>query len=213
MLTGSMIQNKRRVVLLLYPNDTHYCMELSAGIADEESTHFTLGMERNVPHITLVATELPESRDSAVWEIVQSVARHTQAMILPYTQTIAVDGWICAMTECTSDIMALHEALLDRVNDVRKLESVQAMQSIDMSGLDARRQAYALRYGHSAVREFYDPHVTLTRLKNSDDGPRVAAAVSWSHPTICATAIALCESGEHGVCTRVLRVQEFQSDT
>ena len=201
----------RRIVCLLHFDDADYCRQKSMEIAGAEDTFFTLGTEQTVPHVTLVSAHLPAGMDDRAWEIVQAVASTAPRITLTFTHVEAVEGWICVMTDCPPALRALHEALLDPVCDLRTPDIVASMQPTDEASMEPHLLAYARAHGHTSVHEYYDPHVTLTRVKQIRHGPRVAASVDWQLPTLHATEIALCESGEHGVCTRILKYRRLHS--
>jgi len=65
-------------------------------------------------------------------------------------------------------------------------------------------------YGYPDAMNLYDPHLTITRLKDEDKLEEAISAINWDILEFIVDKIGVYKSGEHGTCREL--VKEFNLD-
>lgn len=61
-------------------------------------------------------------------------------------------------------------------------------------------------YGYPGAINLYNPHLTITRLKDKNKAQEVLSIVRWNIPEFTADKIGVYKSGEHGTCRELVKV-------
>ena len=62
-----------------------------------------------------------------------------------------------------------------------------------------------LEFGYSTVMDLYEPHLTITKLKDDIVAERIAEELKWPLKTFVCDSVGVFVSGEHGTCIKLLK--------
>ena len=185
-------------------------IELSREVARDNKPKFVLDGVEFHPHITVYSPEYPESRTEDVLRGVEEIAGDTNQIKLRYKEQASERGFIGIRFELTRELQSLHEALIHEINPLRvgHLGEVYIKTDSDYDmKFSAEQQKEIEEYGHPAVMDSYDPHVTIIRLEDKEDAEDIAGSLKWDIEESVVQKLAVYTMGDNGTCREL--VKEF----
>lgn len=178
---------------------------VSERFAGEHGAFFVLDGVSYYPHMTVYAPEYPEENKTQVIARAEEIVKETQPFALRFTEVKNVEGFIGVYAEKTVKLMRLHERLIEALNPLREAgHREKEAGKLDGFSFSPKEQENMQRYGHPWVRSLYDPHLTLTRLKDAEAAARAAEELAWRIEEMFVQKIGVFVSGEHGTCRELL---------
>lgn len=162
-------------------------MKLSEEIAEKEDAYFVLDGVNYLFHITNYSVDVLEKNVEKMFEIIEKLAEDFSPVEFVFNKRINANlGWICVFFDCSQEIKNLHEAIVNAVSPLKKGQTAPSMA------------------------DSYDPHVTITRLKDFNIAKKVASEMKWEIEKFKSDAIGIFVSGEHGTCAKLLKEFKFR---
>lgn len=149
------------------------------------------------PHISLFMLQLEADGIAEAKETLAQIARTTAVLSLSAQRYDHTVGFVDVTYDKTSELIALQEHVIAALNSMRR----------GMSSLDSERmktaQGVALAnfqtYGYKYVGELFRPHMTFTRLRETN--PEAIAALGDAQVfNGTFTKLGLFEVGDNGTC-------------
>lgn len=179
-------------------------IEVSRSLIAHE-TFFVLDDTTFYTHATLHAVDLNKKDLPRAQGIVSAILGETPSFHLEPIGYVYYPGdWIAIEYHRNETIDTLHERLVKALNPLRQprhsREEIEARE--DLSDVD---KANIIDYGHRMLLTQFEPHITFTRLKVTNEGvEQTLPDLSWSFQ---AADIGIFLSAAHGAC--VERIETY----
>ena len=184
------------IVLLAPPDIAAKAIRTSREL-EALDTLFTLDEETNLPHSSIYMVQLKESDLAEVQARLADIAAATRSISLEADCYMQSGGYLDANYARTPAIDALLDKVVTAINPLRDGMRPQAKHHLAYVGEQEKK--YIEQYGDHRVAEFFRPHLTLTRFKNSNPIP-VEDLLDPRIFNATFTELALCEMGSNGTC-------------
>lgn len=163
---------------------------------------FVLDQKQFLPHITLYMVELPSEHMAMVKDALKHIA--SELLPLQMEQTVyrhVYDGYVDVAFAKTPNLMRLQERIIETVNPLRE-GLLRATDRERFDSLPTEEQAQLNKYGFRSIGHMYAPHLTLSRLTQSN--PDSINQLTPRAFSFSATTLALTRIASHGTCPEIL---------
>jgi 2'-5' RNA ligase len=190
-------------------NVAKVAMELSREIAEKEDAYFVLDGVEYFPHITNYNIEIPEKNLEKLIEAVGKLAKEFSSVEFIFDDNIMADtGWIAPYFERTQRLKDIHEGFIGALNILRENHIREKFMKSNEFSSD-EEQENVVKFGHPWVMGLYEPHLTITRLKDNDIAEKVSKELDWKIEKFQVDSIGIFVSGEHGTCRKLIKEFKF----
>lgn len=166
-----------RIVLLPDERGNILFKQYSKALNQNFQCFFELG-DNAIPHITLVHLQINESDFDKLKKDLRKIGEQTKQLSVSFDYP--------DRGETDERFIGIYK------NDERILKLRDTINSI------AEKH-------HAKISPFNKPHVTLTKLKNEGDIEKAVESVrDFPKDEIRFDRLAICETAEHGICSRIL---------
>ncbi len=198
-------------VAFVIPEDVaKVAMELSKEISEKEDAYFVLDGVEYFPHITNYSIEIPEKNLEKLIEAVEKLAKEFSSVEFIFDNNIMADtGWIAPYFERTQQLKDIHEGFIGALNILRENHIREKFMNSDEFSSN-EEQGNIVKFGHPWVMGLYEPHLTITRLKDNNIAEKVAKELNWIIKKFQVDAIGIFISGEHGTCIKLIKEFKFE---
>jgi len=179
-------------------------IELSKAISNSTETHFVLDGVNFYPHITIYAPEYPEEKMSEVLEAVEQVSKSFFPIKFKYKRIDSLQGYIGISFDQAPEIKAIHKQIVEALNPLREGRIREKYSEYQMQFTDAQLKNIK-EYGYPDEMNLYDPHLTITRLKDEDKTEEIIPTINWDIPEFVVSKIGVYEMGENGTCKELIK--------
>lgn len=162
-------------------------------------THFSLGPDACLPHVSLYMLQIKDENLPAVFEKLADIASQTNHLALKAQGYVQAEGYIDADYQIGPEITALQQAILDAINPFR--DGLRPSDQARIQTATGLIRENIEKYGYRSVGELFRPHLTITRFTNSDPIPLEDMIAPTAYNGEFAT-LAICELGDHGTCAK-----------
>lgn len=154
------------IAIIPDPRIREEALRLSELLCRNFDAHFVLNTENLIPHITISQARYPERNLEKVIDIV----KENTANLKPFkvnldTFDVRYGQFVFWNAKRTSSLVGFHQQVVDSTNPLREglvIEHVAAMEGLSSEDISDRE-----RYGALLIGSRYQPHVTLTRLRQT----------------------------------------------
>lgn len=151
-------------------------IRLSELLSRNFDTHFALNTQDLFPHITISQARYPERNLGRVIDVVRNTATEFKPFMIRLNPfDVRLGQFVFWNAERTQELVAFHQKVVDGTNPLREglvIEHVAAME--DLSPEDSSDRE---KYGALLIGPHYQPHITLTRLKQNTPVSEVARVI------------------------------------
>lgn len=179
-------------------------MNLSEEIAQKEDAYFVLDGVEYFPHATNYAVEFPAKNLDKIIKAVEQLSLEFLPFEVSTTMNIADQGWIGVYFEYSNIIRKMHSAFVKNLNPLRENRIRDKFESDDRFSPEDERENIA-KFGHPWVMELYEPHLTITKLKDEAAAEKVAREMIWPIKKFKVDTVGIFIGGEHGTCRKLIR--------
>jgi 2'-5' RNA ligase len=182
-------------------------MELSREITEKEDAYFVLDGVDYFPHITNYAMEISEKNVDAITWAMEELSGELSPVEFVFEKNKADEGWVAPYFVYTDQLKEVHGKCVEKLNLFREDHVREKFKNSDKFSSKEEKENVA-KYGHPWVLEQYNPHLTITKLKDDVVAEKVAKEMDWSVEKFRSDTIGIFVSGEHGTCRKL--VKEFK---
>src|SRR3989344_2231095 len=181
-------------------------LELSRKVSEKFETYFTLDNKKYFPHITVYQTHYPHKNVLALKEKLFKFAKNIKPFKVSASEITSIfNSWISWNLFKTKELTDLELQVLELANPLREGLISEGLKEIAQSEQDSEEIE---NYGALLLKDRYTPHITITRIKDSD---KVKEAVELIHEMneyeFLVDKLYLGNLGEHGTVNKI--VDEF----
>jgi 2'-5' RNA ligase len=181
-------------------------IKLSREIAEKEDAHFVLDGIEYFPHITIYPAEFPENNLEKITQSIETLAADFLPIEFIFKNISDKNGWTCVYFDYSQEIKTLHEVMVGAINPLRKeriREKFKVAENIE--NLSDGQRSNIEKYGYPNLMDIYEPHLTITSLKDKTRAEKVAREIKWEIEKFKSDTIGIFISGEHGTCRKLLK--------
>lgn len=195
---------------LLPGNVQAEAIHISKEIAAKHETDFTLGSDSFIPHATIYYNEFPKESMKTVLDVVSHLASSSSPVSVSFDNLYFARGYIYIGIELTKDILDIHKRSVEILNEARNdyVREKYRSSSSNYKNYSKTQQKNIEKFGHPEVMSLYHPHVTLTKLTNPDQCPKIIDDIDWKILETQFETVGVFRMGEYGSCQKLL--QSFQ---
>jgi hypothetical protein len=188
-------------------------IELSALIGSRVNTEFELNSADLLPHITIYSAHFPEANIDGLRNSLSNIAPTfppQQVRLGGFSIELGVFVfWKC---ERTDSLHGFHNAVLTDTNPRRNGLIMPVLDTV--SGLSSEDESDKQTYGALQMADRWNPHLTVTRLSNSDDATVVISLLREIEPVeFQVDRLSLAYLGNHGSVTEIIEEFPFEASS
>lgn len=189
------------VVLLLHSEVNKKAMLLSQSVAENFPVEFVLDNKAKYPHVSLYHLEIPDANLKEAKNRLGAIFQNHSKIslkLLDFSNQGSALVWNC---EKTDEVYDLHKKVVKILNELREglivFESIPHLPS---------QGAVVKRYGWKSIFQFFDPHITISKLKREKD---TRDALKFLGDTVSFSTVfqeaALGTLSDHGTVTDIIK--------
>ena len=191
------------IVILPDALATQKAIEMSKAVSEHLPTHFVLNATNRLPHITVYQAHFPRHNMDAVKKNISDIA----SVVKPFEVTLDRTTisyrtflfWNCVKTQ---KLTHLQQQVIASVNHLRNGLLLPSLQTITHLSKDDQNDIK--QYGALLIGPRYEPHITITRIRNEQDGEK-AASLCNAIARFNVNRLVIGYLGEHGTVTEVIQ--------
>ena len=200
------------VVILPSREVSQKAVELSGEIAKDLSVFFTLHEQERIPHISIYQAAYPTKNISGIKTTLRDICAKSHSFPIELLKSSwEKEGWIAFDAHKSKDLSTFHQLVVEKLNPLRE-GNIMLSDKENLNLYSTRERENVEQYGYVLAMDLFQPHLTITRLKESNENI-IAATVQkleGSTFTFRADTIALCTLGKHGTCVSILEIWNFK---
>lgn len=181
-------------------------IELSKAISSSADAYFVLDGIQSYPHITIYPPEYPEENVAKLLETVDQITKSLSQLDFKFKNLDSGQGYLGVAFEHSDEIQQVHEKLVSVLNPLREGRIRDKYAEYYMK-FNSEQLQNIERYGYPGAMNLYNPHLTITRLKNEDEAEQALSDIRWDILEFMVNKIGVYKMGEHGTCREL--VKEF----
>jgi hypothetical protein len=112
----------------------------------------------------------------------------------------AFSGYVVASFENSDEVKDIHEKIIHTLNPLREGNVREKDRTASGMGEENFK-----KYGYPMVMDLYDPHVTITKLKDETNAEKIVSELDWKIAKFKVDTIMVCAMGEHGTCRKIIK--------
>jgi 2'-5' RNA ligase len=177
---------------------------LSRRVTSEVPSYFTLDGENLHPHFTVYQAHYPLKNLEKLKEAVHEIAGRLRGLEMTMDSfRISHETFVFWACEKTDELVRAQTETIRIVNALR--EELIMPQLKDRGNLSEGDKEDIQNYGSLLIGPRYDPHITITRIRNPEDGNRVLGVLGEANrETFKPDSLVLAHLGEHGTLTKIV---------
>ncbi len=177
-------------------------IELSEKVASKLPAEFVLG-QGAIPHITIYQALFPTKNIEKIKDVVRQIASQSTPFEIEMSEFVAnvVLGFVWWNCIKTDNIEKIYSEVIEKANPLREGLIPEGLKNYQGPEEKKREiQNYGSLQNH--------PHITISRLKNNDDGQKALDILGEKEDSVFKVdKIALGLMGDHGTVTEI--IEEF----
>ena len=185
-------------------NVAQEAMKLSREIAEKEDAYFVLDGVEYFPHATNYAVEFPEKNLDKVVQAVEELSVQFSPLEICAIENIADQGWVGVYFVRSQQFKEIHTTFVEKLSPLRESRVREKFGDIGTFSSNEERENIK-NFGHPWVFDLYNPHLTITKLKDEKRAEIIAKEMIWPIEKFEVDTVGVFVSGKHGTCRKLLR--------
>ena len=181
-------------------------VELSKAVGELAETYFILDGVNFHPHITIYPPEYPEENILKVLAVTEELSVSLSSIRFKFKEIDSGQGYLGLAFEPSDEIQQIHEKIVNALNSLREGRIRDKYLEYHME-FDPEELQNIEKYGYPAARSLYNPHLTITRLKDENKSKEILSIIKWDISEFIVNKIGIYKMSEHGTCREL--VKEF----
>lgn len=153
------------IAIIPDPRIREEALRLSELLGRNFDIHFVLNNKNLIPHVTISQARYPERNLGKVIDVVKEQIKVKPFKVNLNTFDVRYGQFVFWNAKRTPNLVAFHQQVVDATNPLREglvIEHVAAMEGLSPEDVSDREN-----YGALLIGPHYQPHITLTRLKQT----------------------------------------------
>lgn len=177
---------------------------LSKSLSKNFQTYFTLDNQSFYSHLTLYSPEFPTNRKQSIIKVVKKISHEVNKFTANLEKGFQFqDGFIGIQVENSINLRNLHNKVVDRLNSSREGELREKYKGQSVLEKYTTEQLSNIKsYGYPDVKSLFDPHITLTRLVNTEETKAAIEIIDLESSILHVEKLGIFEMGKDGTCIK-----------
>ncbi|MDO8579371.1 MAG: DUF1045 domain-containing protein, partial [bacterium] len=103
-----------------------------------------------------------------------------------------------------SGIQQAHEKIVSVLNPLREGRIRDKYKEYHME-FNSEELENIEKYGYPGAMDLYNPHLTITRLKDENKAKEILSTIEWDISGFTVNKIGVYKMGEHGTCRELIK--------
>lgn len=177
-------------------------ISLGRKISEKYETFFALDDNKFFPHITIYSVDYPMVNYENVLKELEKISLKSSKIIFKFKEIDHLYGYIGIVSQLTPEIKKIHKNIIKQLNYLREGHIRDKYLKKTYS---AKQKKNIKQYGCPDAINLYNPHITITRLKNSQQTKEVVKNIKWKDRKFIIDKIAIYLSSGHGTCIKLIK--------
>src|SRR3989344_3393213 len=206
-----MEKNKKDLLslnIVLIPPKEVCAMAIAASqlISRKTPCFFALNNSNFFPHLTLYQIVIPAKNLNLLKSQLESILKKVQPAKFTITDIKAANRFIFASFDLNNEIKKTEDLVVDSLNSLREGNTVSEYWSKQYlnANFSDKEEENIKKYGYFLVKDSFDPHITITRVKNFNEAETMIKLIEWSVAEFTSSAIGIYILGDNGTCVKFI---------
>mgnify|MGYP001591426391 CR=1 FL=1 len=194
------------IVVLPNAEVTQKAIDLSNKISKTIDTHFVLNNDTLFPHITIYQAHYPNHNIEKIKNTLLSLSQTIHPISIQMKNfSVMYDTFIFWNCVKTQELLSIHQRMVDLFNPFREGLIIPNLALIE--NMDEVGKSEIAQYGSLLIGPRFTPHITITRIKNSEKSLEILEALKTenANDTFETTEIVLGYLGDHGTVKGIIK--------
>lgn len=198
--------DKRLNIAFIPPKEiADYATGLCRKVMEDHEVSFSLDGVNNFPHITIYQLVIPEKNLEKLVGILDSITEKITIQRFEFINFQENFGFLGASFKAVEAIKAVQREIVDRVTGLREGRDILEVDDPRTKGWPESHKKIVAGYGFDNLFDFYNPHITITRLPDFKKAQDLAGKLAWPFSEFESNSIGLYSLGEFGTCNKLIR--------
>jgi len=168
------------IALRLSEEASGEAVKWSKKLGQTGETDFVLDGKNLFPHLTVHFLKIPPEDLERLFKSIKKISRKFPPISLSSIGIRVFEGYIMVDIDAPEELKQLFKSIAEELK-------------IENKGIF-----------------YYQPHITLARLDDSDRAKELARKINWNVPEFHSSALAVFQTGPHGTCRKLLKKFKFK---
>ena len=198
--------DKRLNIVFIPPKEiVDHSIRLCEEIKRENEVSFLLDGINNNPHVTIYQMVIPGWNLERLVEKLDQTIKNFNAQKFIFTDFQEHSGFLGASFKLTESIKRVQEEIVEQITELREGRNILEVNDPAVEDWPESHRQIVADYGFDNLFDFYNPHITITRLPDFEKARDLAGKLSWPFAEFESNSIGLCELGDFGTCNKLLK--------
>lgn len=179
--------------------------KLSKEISKKEDVYFVIDNQNIYPHITIYSPEYPKHNENKILESIGELAKSFLPVKFLCKEIETSQGYLGIAAEYLDEIRKIHEAIVEKLNPLREGHLREKYLNAYNMKFSEEKMKNIQKYGYADSMSFYNPHMTITRLKDECVAEKIAKEINIPFSEFVIDEIGAYRMGEDGTCIGLIK--------
>ena len=199
------------IAILPDENTRSQAITLSQSISKTAESYFVLDESSYLPHISVYHAIYEEAVKNTLTKVVAEIAKSTSAFDVRLSEYDYIADYLFLNALMSNKLYDLHMRVLDSCNPLRSQIITDSIRElIKNNQINEQQIELVAKYGHPLTEIFFQPHITLARLKDQSAMHTTIEQLPKQEITMNVKGLAIVNIGEHGTCNQVFETFPLQ---
>lgn len=199
------MDNRLNIVFMLPKEIADYATGLCRKVMEDHEVSFSLDAVNNFPHITIYQLVIPDKNRAKLIEVLGLTVAKISPQKLEFIGFQEHFGFLGASFKPSEDIKAAQREIVETVTTLREGKNVLEVDDPRTEGWPESHKKIVAEYGFDNLFDFYNPHITITRLPDFAKAKQLTEELTWPFSEFESNSIGLYSLGEFGTCNKLIR--------
>jgi 2'-5' RNA ligase len=179
--------------------------KLSEEISKKEDVYFVIDNLHFYPHITIYSPEYPKRKEDEVLETIEKLVKNFSPIKFVPKEIETSQGYFGIAAQYSDEIKKIHEAIVEKLNPLREGHLREKYLNAYNMKFSEEKMQNIQKYGYADSMSLYNPHITITRLKDDGVAEKVAKEIAVPFGEFAIDKIGVFRMGENGTCIELIK--------
>lgn len=182
-----------------------YATGLCRKVMEDHEVSFSLDAVNNFPHITIYQLVIPDKNLDKLLDVLGQATEKIRPQKFEFIGLQEHSGFLGASFKLSAAIREVQREVVERVTKLREGRNVLKVDDPRTKGWPESHKQIVAEYGFDNLFDFYNPHITITRLPDFAKAKQLTEELTWPFSEFESNSIGLYSLGEFGTCNKLIR--------
>lgn len=174
-------------------------------VMEDHEVSFFLDGVNNFPHITIYQMVIPEKNLDKLLEVLGQATEKIRPQKFDFIGLQEHWGFLGASFKLSAAIRGVQREVVERVTKLREGKNVLEVDDPRTESWPENHKQIVADYGFDNLFDFYNPHITITRLLDFAKAKQLTKELTWLFGKFESNSIGLYSLGEFGTCNKLIK--------